>query len=699
MKKIKLGLAVCIVLLLQSQFVAAQDEFDIVRKNIVSNLKQQPKFSKEDLLKLQQTQQGDGSWNDINYDNTAITLWGPILHLQRIKTYCVAINANYDRTLESQIISGLTYWLKASPKSKNWWYNEIATPLAIGELVLLMDEAKLFYPKTTKDALLESMKGSRDPYKEKGANKLDIAMHYMYRACATKDEALMNSAVNELFASIEFSPHEGLQPDYSFLQHGRQLYLAGYGAVFLMGEYKAASAVMNTKFALRKEKLDLLHTYLTQTFLRVIRGRYGDFNIEGRSISRPDILDKKNAVQDGYEETMLEIFALAKKVNPSHASEIDAAIKRISESKSPAFGIEPFHKQFYCADYTLHQRQEYSFNVRTASVRTVRTETGNGENLFGQFLTNGSTNIQRTGSEYYNIMPIWDWDKLPGITCRDFLTNQPATVEWGEKGNTEFVGGVSDGKYGCTAYDMQYNNVSAKKAWFFFDKEIVCLGAGINSLEEENITTTLNQCWLKGEVAIGKNKFLAVENEKLDNPSWVWHDKIGYYFLQNTKAVVSAATQKGSWKYINRGYSDAAIEGNVFKLFIDHGAKPMDASYAYCVLPNVPLKKINAKITDNISIVANAKEVQAVVNKQLQMLQVCFYQPQTVSHNQLKITVDKPCLLLIKNIDKDQPEIWVSDPTQKLADVTISVQTKETTTVKKIVLPINENKGKSVIVD
>jgi len=70
-----------------------------------------------------------------------------------------------------------------------------------------------------------------------------------------------------------------------------------------------------------------------------------------------------------------------------------------------------------------------------------------------------------------------------------------------------------------------------------------------------------------------------------------------------------------------------------------------------------------------------------------------------LNYNQLKITVDKPCLLLIKNIDKDQPEIWVSDPTQKQADVTISVQTKEKTTVKKIVLPINENKGKSVIVD
>src|SRR5689334_14572891 len=129
MKKIKFGLVVFIILFMQSQLVAAQDEFDIVRKNIVTNLKILLKISYEDLLKLQQSQQADGSWNDINYDDKAQTLWGPILHLQRIKNYCIAINQAYNRKLEEQIISGLTYWLKTAPKSKNWWYNDIATPL------------------------------------------------------------------------------------------------------------------------------------------------------------------------------------------------------------------------------------------------------------------------------------------------------------------------------------------------------------------------------------------------------------------------------------------------------------------------------------------------------------------------------------------------------------------------------------------
>jgi len=694
-KKVKLSLVLAIVGLLQVQVAKAQDEFDIVRKNIVNNLKAQTKTTTQAIAALQESQQADGSWADIQYTDDRITLWTPIRHLHQIKEYCIAINKGYNRKLDERIVAGLNYWLKAAPKSKNWWYNDIATPQALGEILMLIDEAKVSYPKTTKDALLESMKRG-DPYKQTGANKLDIAMHYLYRACASKDAVLMDAAVNQLFASIAFSNQEGLQTDYSYFQHGKQLYLAGYGAVFLTGEYKAATAVMNTRFALSKEKQNLLHTYLTETFLRAIRGRYSDFNIEGRSISRPDMLDKKNAVLDGYAENTAAMLSLAKNINSSGARVIDAAIARIEERQSPAFGISAYHKQFYRADYTLHQRKTYSFNIRAVSARTRRTESGNGENIFGRFLADGSTNIQRTGSEYFNIMPVWEWDKLPGITCRDYLTDQPAVVEWGEKGNMDFVGGVSDGKYGCTVYDMDYSQVAAKKAWFLFDREIVCLGTGINSTEAENITTTLNQCWLKGKVGLAKNKWLLTDTEKLVNPAWVWHDSIGYSFLQNTSAVVSTATQKGSWKRINKGYSDEEVTGKVFKLFIDHGAKPANASYAYCVLPNIAMQEMNSTITSNIKVLANNNQMQAVANNALQMLQVCFYQPQSLSYKELKITVDQPCLVLVKATNTKTPEIWIADPSQKLTELTATVQLNNKPVTKRIILPDGESRGKSL---
>jgi chondroitin AC lyase len=698
MKGIRISLLVFMITLLQSQITIAQNDFDVVRKNIVNYLKEQTNFSNQDIQHLKQTQQTDGSWKDIPYGDSARTLWSPILHLQRIKSYCIAINQQSDVKLDKEIVSGLQYWLKKSPKSKNWWYNDIATPQVIGEILMLVDEAQLAYPKGCKDSLVESMKRG-DPFKQTGANKLDIAMHYLYRACATKDETLMDASVNQLFAPISFSTEEGLQHDYSYFQHGKQLYLAGYGAVFLTGEYKAATAVMNTKYALSEEKLKLLNTFLTDTFLRAIRGRYSDFSIEGRSISRPDMLDKKIAVLDGYAENTTAMLTFAKNLNPYNSAAIESAMQRIQEEQPASFKISSYNKHFFRADYTLHQRKEYSFTIRAVSLRTKRTETGNGENLYGQFLADGSTNIQRTGSEYYNIMPLWEWDKIPGITARDYTVDQPATIEWGESGSNDFTGGVSDGKYGCTVYDMNYNQVTAKKAWFLFDKEIVCLGTGINCKEEENITTTINQCWLSGQVNLDDNKSFLTANEKLENPSWVWHDGIGYSFLQDTKAVLSAEKQNGSWKAINNGYSDAKIEGNVFKLFIDHGSKPNNATYAYCVLPNISLQKMNSRASRNITVLANNNEIQAVENKALQMLQVCFYQPQVFIHKKIKITIDKPCLMLIKNCESNIPEIWLSDPSQKQTEITITIQTKHKTVTKKIMLAVNENRGKSVKID
>lgn len=44
----------------------------------------------------------------------------------------------------------------------------------------------------------------------------------------------------------------------------------------------------------------MLQTYLTQTYLKTIRGHYIDFNVEGRSISRPNALDKRSAKREGY---------------------------------------------------------------------------------------------------------------------------------------------------------------------------------------------------------------------------------------------------------------------------------------------------------------------------------------------------------------------------------------------------------------
>lgn len=286
-----------VIFLLLPFHVFAQNNFSTIRKNIADNLQAETTDATilKQVVSYQPQQLANGSWADIDYKDNSITQWKPAAHLDRLKLFATAVgkpgNFYFGNTnLQSAVLKGLRYWYQQDPQSKNWWHTEIATPQALGEIMLLSQN---FLPTSLQDSLVDRMKRG-NPYGKTGANKLDEAIHYLYRACITQNALLMDSAVQQAFQPINFTTEEGLQYNYSYQQHGPQLQISSYGLVFLSGEYKVASWVRGTAYALSDEKRNMLHTYFTQTFLKTIRGRYIDFNTEGRGISRPDILDKKS---------------------------------------------------------------------------------------------------------------------------------------------------------------------------------------------------------------------------------------------------------------------------------------------------------------------------------------------------------------------------------------------------------------------
>ena len=203
-----------------------QDEFERIERRIIAYLKTDADTAHNLSIKA------DGSWADIDYASKAETNWAPLLHLNRIKQFALQ-----ETRSSAKMITALRYWLQANPTSNNWFQNEIASPTAIGEILML---AKGRLPFSLQDSLLICMKQG-NVEKAIGANKLDIAIHMLYRACVSKDKNLMDSAVNQAFMPITLNNNEGLQPDYSYRQHGPQLQIASYGQVFLTGEYKVAS--------------------------------------------------------------------------------------------------------------------------------------------------------------------------------------------------------------------------------------------------------------------------------------------------------------------------------------------------------------------------------------------------------------------------------------------------------------------------
>ena len=64
-------------------------------------------------------------------------------------------------------------------------------------------------------------------------------------------------------------------------------------------------------------------------------------------------------------------------------------------------------------------------------------------------------------------------------------------------------------------------NTGAKKSWYFFDNEVVCLGAGIQSTSTYPVHTTVNQCFLKDGILVdkgGKEETLANGSYTLQAP-------------------------------------------------------------------------------------------------------------------------------------------------------------------------------------
>lgn len=633
----------------------------------------------------------NGSWADVDYKDRSMVNWKANNHLANLRTLIESyISGAGDEKIYGAITTAFAFWLEQDPQSNNWWHNEIATPQSLGELMILMRYGKQQLPKSMEDSLLQRMKRG-DPYKQTGANKTDIALHYFYRGLLTKDSLLLKEATAQLFEPVK-QVHfgEGLQYDNSYLQHGPQLQISSYGFVFLTGVLAVANYLRETSYALSASKTKLLANYYRNMYLKTIRGSFIDFNTEGRGISRKDILRKQN------ERKHLELMAL---LDSGHQDEYMGAILRTNGTQAAGYMISTDHQHFWCADYTLHLRATYSFNVRVASNRTRRCEAGNGENLLGRYLSDGATTIQRRGPEYFNIMPVWEWDKIPGVTNRDYAMDRKMDRLWGEPGTTTFAGGVTDGRYGATGYALNYDSVSAKKGWFFFDDEIVCLGAGINSNAAENITTTINQCWTNGNVFTSSRKQALATGEVLHTagkkPKWVFHDSIGYFFPEGGDLSNVNSSQTGSWHTINLNYPGTKVSGDVFKLWLNHGRMPTKGGYAYIVLPGIrnvhAIRKFNASA---IKILANTDSVQAIQHKTLNIIQAIYYRPGIIRSSDFAISSNKACILML--VGKNS--ICVADPTQKEANVTIRVtnlKSKNTTTIT-IDLPQHETAGSSI---
>lgn len=624
--------------------------------------------------------QENGSFSDIDYDDTQMTNWTPIKHIERLSDFVYAYtnekNKYYqNEDLYQKIVKGLEYWYDVDSESDNWWHNQISEPQKLGVLIIQMRIGKKQIPQELETKILKRIQETGgDPAKWTGANRTDIALHWIYRSCLTQNEADLKTAIDNVFNPVVYTTEEGFQHDNSYFQHGEQLYIGGYGDEILKGVTQVASYALGTQYQLDKEKVELLSKFMRETYYRAVRGQNMSFDVVGRSVSRPGLLNKRTTAT--YAKRMIDI-------DPTHADEYKAIIARLNRKQPADYQVTASHTHYFRGDYSLHVRPQYNFDVRLASTRTKKCEYGNKENLKTYFMSDGCTNITQTGDEYFNIFPVWNWCHIPGTTAPQLEKVPMDPKAWGVLGTSTYAGGVSDSIYGATAYAyMDTNpevNTGAKKSWYFFDNEVVCLGAGIQSTSTYPVHTTVNQCFLKGGIMVDKGdkeETLANGSHTLQAPQWVLHDKIGYFFPQKEEVFLTAQTQSGRWYDINTSKSKKEEKMDVFTLGINHGVGPKDGSYAYIVVPGkTSAQEMKAYQKKNaIEILSNNPKIQAVRNTKLNVWMVTFFEAGTFTHKELSVTVDKPCILMIKDITSKSANLHIADPGQTQSPIQVELK-------------------------
>jgi chondroitin AC lyase len=603
-----------------------------------------------------QAEKLDGTWPDLNYANKDPMYWSPSDHIQRLHRISKAyrLGGSQSAAFREGAVRALAWWLANDPQSSNWWWNQIGTPEYMGEILLLLERD---ITPDQKAAGLKIMMRSKPG--AAGANLVWLCENQIVRGVLSNEPALVEDAYRRVYGEIHVvTKGEGIQTDWSFHQHGAQFYSGSYGLSFVNDCIRYTAFAWGTRYQIPSEAMRTLTNFILDGQQWMIRGDTFDHSAIGREVARPGKLAVQRSWINGPVSPYGAAYGLLNGIVRLAAlpvprrDEYQKMAKRLQAGNRPQPPDEIIgNRHYWCSDYMAHRREAYFASVRMFSTRLQNTEVVNGEGLQSHHLADGTTFFYRTGTEYQDLFPLWEWHRVPGTTAEQDEPLPAKTVA--RHGETDFVGGVSDGVDGMATMDFRRGPLSLQKAWFCFDDEIVCLGASLACSSDRRVVTTVNQCWGKGNI------------EKGD--SWFRHDGIGYLFPKTLPASPSpiAVVEKrtGSWAGIGAGTREP-ITGTVFQITLDHGVRPSGAAYAYTVIPGASAADLNKRRQkDPVQIISNTADVQAVRHQVQGILQAAFYSAGTATANApgWTLTVDQPCAVCLTET-RDGVRLAVSNP-------------------------------------
>lgn len=605
----------------------------------------------------------EGSWNDITYQSQTPSSWLPSWHLYRILLLCRAYYKNNDPAYLAGIHRALRFWIKNDFICKNWWQNNINVPFAYSSIILQLGARA----EPDEMDFLNNVIVKRIPVnKATGQNLIWQLDNEARVALIHNDYDGFAKIMTRMQTVIEVTTKEGVQPDYSFHQHGPMLQFGNYGMHFVNSLLFWMTITANTPLAFDKEKQQIIFDYCSKGLRWTIYNRAMDITAVGRQLRGNSGIRRGNNLYDD--------FNLIRSYDKNYSCNyIMDGFNYPDQQNCTLAG----NKSFWSSDYMVQLKKgHYMMSVKMNGPFVKPVESINGENLKGALLNDGVALVQRTGKEHRDIEAIWNWAMLPGTTT-DTTINPASRQSFSAVNHSAFVGQVSDGLQGISA--MAYNrlNVKANKSYFFVDDMLVALGAGVETPDTKNVVTTVDQRFYTAPYHTGKNKA---------GQQWLWLDNMAYYFPDHyTQVKTTVRATHGDWFDINNGAGHIPASGKVITTYI---AQNKNNTYAYIIKPSISLNAVKA--VPGVKILINTPDEQAIAVNNTVM--VTFYKAGSITVNGMLLKADKPCLLICNKAGGRFNTIWVADPTRAETNISLTIGN----TVKQVTLPSGDYKGSSI---
>nr|WP_238357955.1 polysaccharide lyase 8 family protein [Cohnella zeiphila] len=641
-------------------------------------------------------------WDDLNdWSNTA-ALTSNYTRIWQMALACRTFGSPLYRRpeWERDVIEALD-WMRANhyfagaEMYGNWWDWHIGVPMKLLDCMTLLYDRLSERQRADYLAAIDHFKPHVAPTAT-GANRVWECRIIAVRGIVGKDGGKLAAARDELRPVFPYAEEkDGFYRDGSYIQHDTFAYTGGYGQSLLQELSSLIVLLDGSPWEIGKDDREQAYRWIFDSYEPLMyKGLMMDMAM-GRVVSRKEEQNhnvghiivssvvKLSQVAEGSDAVALK--SMAKEwiranewLNFYSAAGLSTAVaaKRIeNDADVPPRGELRMHKSFARMARTVHHRPGFAFAISMHSDRISNYESINREHLRGWHTADGMTYLYNGDLGQYAdaFWPTVDSFRLPGTTVlrgTEVPANRPSDRSWA--GGTELLGA-----YGAAGMELHPpgQSLAARKSWFLFDDEIAALGSDISAEEPIMAETIVENRMLNRE---GNNR-LTVDgepkpdragwSERMDGARWmhlqgsVPGSDIGYFFPEPATVHGFRESRSGRWHDINRfePESDPALTRAYLALWLEHGAAPRHASYAYVLLPNRSADETERYAqAPAIEVLANTAEVHAVRHRKLRVTGMnCWIDGGAEAGG---IRADRPSSVL--TIEREgRLDVAISDPT------------------------------------